>query len=183
MCTAAAYSSSMPDLSAIPTPPIFTHEPNDDKVYFVSAAIGSPETASEEKFQLKERQFRCVARAIPTPSYVCNFKKLHFRKTFGCFKKFCSYEWQKLSKKYESRSECAIYDEKADECWRTFDLSTQADRISPVPGEGSFFFGKLRQTDEGEYRCTAKNGNGTAVDKRITFLMTCECITVLSSKF
>jgi hypothetical protein len=57
---------------------------------------------------------------------------------------------------------------------KRFDLNADQDRITKVPGEGSFFFGRLSKKDEGVYRCHAKNGNGTAVDQDIQFNMTCK---------
>lgn len=50
---------------------------------------------------------------------------------------------------------------------RPFDLSQYPDRITQIPGEGSFELRKLHAEDEGTYQCYAWNGNGTALSKPI----------------
>lgn len=42
-----------------------------------------------------------------------------------------------------------------------------SNRIAKIPGEGSFVFSKLVESDAGEYQCFAKNDNGTAVSEKI----------------
>ncbi|MFH4973440.1 hypothetical protein AB6A40_000149 [Gnathostoma spinigerum] len=50
---------------------------------------------------------------------------------------------------------------------KPFNLAMFSDRIAQRPGEGSFIFSKLTDTDQGVYQCEATNDNGTAISEKI----------------
>uniref|UniRef100_A0A914Y4T3 Ig-like domain-containing protein n=1 Tax=Panagrolaimus superbus TaxID=310955 RepID=A0A914Y4T3_9BILA len=55
--------------------------------------------------------------------------------------------------------------------WRKDDkpflLDMYQGRVAKVPGEGSFVFSKLTESDQGVYQCFAINDNGTALSEKV----------------
>ncbi|KFD61036.1 hypothetical protein M514_12098 [Trichuris suis] len=119
----SATSRQLPDLSKIPTPPSFVHQPNPAVMYFVIDSAMLEERLST--VNLKERRFLCEAKGYPDVKY----------------------RWLKDG--------------------QPFDMNALSERLTQVPGEGSFVLSKLLREDEGNYQCIAENGNGSAYDKEI----------------